>query len=200
MSRRASRYLWYHRREAKRYRRWRARLEQGDASAARAGRDVVERELEAWKQSCVVRHEENRFGCTLSSKMFVAPEFVLKHIENKQAEAVAKARDAILDRLFLENYLAARREGDKSAKAREKRARREAKGAEGGGGGGGGGAARAGRAAKQEMRALAKSIVKDKEALAKEGAGGSGAPKAGKSYNDLDAPKVDRVVLDYGDI
>jgi len=178
-------------------RRWRARLEQGDASAARAGRDVVERELEAWKQSCVVRHEENRFGCTLSSKMFVAPEFVLKHIEGKQAEAVAKARDAILDRLFLENYLAARREGDKSAKAREKRARREAKGAEGGGGGG---AARAGRAAKQEMRALAKSIVKDKEALAKEEAGGSGAPKAGKSYNDLDAPKVDRVVLDYGDI
>ena len=181
---------------------WRARLEQGDASAARAGRDVVERELEAWKQSCVVRHEENRFGCTLSSKMFVAPEFVLKHIEGKQAEAVAKARDAIIDRLFLENYLAARREGDKSAKAREKRARREAKGAEGGGGGGGGGggAARAGRAAKQEMRALAKSIVKDKEALAKEEAGGSGAPKAGKSYNDLDAPKVDRVVLDYGDI
>jgi hypothetical protein len=50
------------------------------------------------------------------------------------------------------------------------------------------------------MRALAKSIVKDKEALAKEEAGGSGAPKAGKSYNDLDAPKVDRVVLDYGDI
>ena len=96
--------------------------------------------------------------------------------------------------------VAARREGDKSAKAREKRARREAKGAEGGGGGGGGGAARAGRAAKQEMRALAKSIVKDKEALAKEEAGGSGAPKAGKSYNDLDAPKVDRVVLDYGDI
>ena len=95
---------------------WRARLEQGDASAARAGRDVVERELEAWKQSCVVRHEENRFGCTLSSKMFVAPEFVLKHIEGKQAEAVAKARDAIIDRLFLENYLAARREGDKSAK------------------------------------------------------------------------------------
>ena len=179
---------------------WRARLEQGDASAARAGRDVVERELEAWKQSCVVRHEENRFGCTLSSKMFVAPEFVLKHIEGKQAEAVAKARDAIIDRLFLENYLAARREGDKSAKARVKRARREAKGAEGGGGGGGGGAARAGRAAKQEMRALAKSIVKDKEALAKEEAGGSGAPKAGKSYNDLDAPKVDRVVLDYGDI
>ena len=36
---------------------------------------------------------------------------------------MAKARDAILDRLFLENYLAARREGDKSAKAREKRAR-----------------------------------------------------------------------------
>ena len=46
------------------------------------------------------------------------------------------------------------------------------------------------------MRALAKSIVKDKDG----DKDGSGAPKAGKSYNDLDAPKVDRVVLDYGDI
>ena len=149
---------------------WRARLEQGDASAARAGRDVVERELEAWKQSCVVRHEENRFGCTLSSKMFVASEFVLKHIEGKQAEAVAKARDAIIDRLFLENYLAARREGDKSAKAREKRARR--------------GEARAparrrrrrrrgaaGRAAKQE-NARARQIHREGQRGARQGGGG----------------------------
>jgi hypothetical protein len=170
---------------------WRVRLEQGDASWARAGRDVVERELEAWKRSCVVQHEENRFGCTLSSKMFVAPEFVLKHINVKQADAVNRQRDVILDRLFLENYLAARRDEEKSAR-REKRAERRAKGDEGRGG------ARAGRAAKQEMRALAKSIVKDKEG---QGLGGKdGAPKAGKSYNDLDAPKVDRVVLDYGDI
>ena len=168
---------------------WRVRLEQGDPSAARAGRAVVERELEAWKQSCVVRHEENRYGCTLSSKMFVAPEFVLKHINVKQADAVARQRDAILDRMFLENYLAARREEDKNARREKKR-----KGADGGG------AARAGpgprAAAKQEMRALAKSIVKDKDG----DKDGSGAPKAGKSYNDLDAPKVDRVVLDYGDI
>ena len=170
---------------------WRVRLEQGDASLARAGRDVVDSELEAWKRSCVVQHEENRFGCTLSSKMFVAPEFVLKHINVKQADAVNRQRDVILDRLFLENYLAARRDEEKSAR-REKRAERRAKGDEGRGG------ARAGRAAKQEMRALAKSIVKDKEG---QGLGGKdGAPKAGKSYNDLDAPKVDRVVLDYGDI
>jgi hypothetical protein len=170
---------------------WRVRLEQGDASLAKAGRDVVDSELEAWKRSCVVQHEENRFGCTLSSKMFVAPEFVLKHINVKQADAVNRQRDVILDRLFLENYLAARRDEEKSAR-REKRAERRAKGDEGRGG------ARAGRAAKQEMRALAKSIVKDKEG---QGLGGKdGAPKAGKSYNDLDAPKVDRVVLDYGDI
>ena len=39
--------------------------------------------------------------------MFVAPEFVLKHINVKQADAVARQRDVILDRLFLENYLAA---------------------------------------------------------------------------------------------
>jgi hypothetical protein len=171
---------------------WRVRLEQGDASLARAGRGVVDSELEAWKRSCVVQHEENRFGCTLSSKMFVAPEFVLKHINVKQADAVNRQRDVILDRLFLENYLAARRDEEKSAR-REKRAERRAKGDEGRGG------ARAGRAAKQEMRALAKSIVKDKEGQGRQD-GKDGAPKAGKSYNDLDAPKVDRVVLDYGDI
>ena len=179
---------------------WRVRLEQGDAFAARAAsaRDAVERELEAWKLSCVVRHEENRFGCTLSSKMFVAPEFVLKHINVKHPDAVARQRDAILDRQFLENYLAARRQEDKSAR-RERRAERKAKGAEGGGAARGGAA----RAAKQEMRALAESIVKDKEPSgAEEGRarGGVGAPKAGKTYNDLDAPKVNRVVLDYGDI
>ena len=170
---------------------WHARVEEGDkATVVRCGADRVERELEEWKQSCVVRHEENRFGCTLSSKMFIAVEFVMKHINVKQAPAVEHQQNQILDAIYLENYLSACKEDERSSRREKRLERKEKRGGDGG----------RGKGARQEMRALAKSIVKDgPTGVAKTGS--TNAPKpVSKSYNDLDAPKVDRVVLDYGDI
>jgi hypothetical protein len=39
------------------------------------------RELDAWMQTCVIRHDENRYGCTLSAKLFIGVEYVMKHIK-----------------------------------------------------------------------------------------------------------------------
>jgi hypothetical protein len=160
---------------------WGTRVEDGDKALAKCGRARVETELEAWKQSCVVRHEENRFGCTLSSKMFIAIEFVMKHIAVKQAPAVEYQRGLILDAIYMENYLHSASEEERSSR-RERRERKGDKGARG-------------NRPRLEMRAIAKSIVKEKTQVIH----GSGKPVS-KSYTDLDAPKVDRVVLDYGDI
>ena len=80
------------------------------------GEARLERELGEWMESCVVRHEENRFGCTLSAKLFVGVEYVIKHIKTKQTEHVEAQTEKILDQIYLENYLAGAREEDREAK------------------------------------------------------------------------------------
>ena len=154
-------------------------------------RERVESELEAWKESCVVRHDENRYGCTLSSKLFIGAEYVMKHINSKQAAAVDARREKILDAVYLDNYLAAARHADKSAK-KEKAKEKTQRGADRR-------AKNKGRAGK-DIRAIAEAIVQAKE-------GGGAAPETvpphlarARGTRDLDAPKTDRVVLDYGDI
>lgn len=115
---------------ASRVDRWcRDRLTRGDPAEARLGRARVQRELDAWMQECVVKHDENRYGCTLSQKMFIAVEYVMKHIKTKQAAAVEAQREKIYDRIYMENYLAAAKAEDAEA--------RKAKGRAGGGGRGG---------------------------------------------------------------
>ena len=90
------------------------------------GEARLERELGEWMESCVVRHEENRFGCTLSAKLFVGVEYVIKHIKTKQTEHVEAQTEKILDQIYLENYLAGAREEDREAKRKGRAAAREA--------------------------------------------------------------------------
>ena len=47
--------------------------------------------------------DENRFGSTLSAKLFIAEEFVLKHIKTKQTEAIERERDRLVDEKYKEN-------------------------------------------------------------------------------------------------
>lgn len=177
---------------ANRVDRWvKQRCARGDPTEKLLRRERVESELEAWKESCVVRHDENRYGCTLSSKLFIGAEYVMKHINSKQAAAVDARREKILDAVYLDNYLAAARHADKSAK-KEKAKEKTQRGADRR-------AKNKGRAGK-DIRAIAEAIVQAKE-------GGGAAPETvpphlarARGTRDLDAPKTDRVVLDYGDI
>ena len=147
---------------ANRVDRWvKQRCARGDPTEKLLRRERVESELEAWKESCVVRHDENRRGCTLSSKLFIGAEYVMKHINSKQAAAVDARREKILDAVYLDNYLAAARHADKSAK-KEKAKEKTQRGADRR-------AKNKGRAGK-DIRAIAEAIVQAKE-------GGGAAPE-----------------------
>ena len=147
-------------------------------------------ELEAWKESCVVRHDENRYGCTLSSKLFIGAEYVMKHINSSRRRRCDAQREKILDAVYLDNYLAAANapKSAKKEKAKEKTQRgadRRAK--------------NKGRAGK-EIRAIAEAIVQAKEGGACRAETVPPHLARARGTRDLDAPKTDRVVLDYGDI
>ena len=211
------------------------RVTRGDPEEARLGRARADRDLNAWMDSCIVKHDENRYGCTLSAKLFVSPEYVLKHIKNKQGAAVDAQLDKIYDRIYMENYLAAAKKEDLAAK-RQKRQEREERLRDGAGGRGGrsfdgGRGGRGGRGPRDRNQFQRPQISVMQAApgmmlVPAEGAGPNGpyvqvpAPEAGgdapeggqqqvvvvaegkggKRYQDIDAPKSNRVVLDYGDI
>jgi hypothetical protein len=209
------------------------RVTRGDPEEARLGKSRADRDLNAWMDSCIVKHDDNRYGCTLSAKLFVSPEFVLKHIKNKQAAAVDAQLEKIYDKIYAENYLAAAKKEDQDRK-RQKRQDRDERAREGGGGRGGRGADRGGRGGRgpRERNQFQRPQISVMQAapgmmlVPAEGAGPNGpfvqvpapetggdAPeggqqqvvvvaegKGGKVYQDIDAPKSNRVVLDYGDI
>ena len=80
----------------------------------------LENKIEEWIKAQVVVFDESRFGSTLSSKLFIAEEFVLKHIKTKQTEAIEKERNRLIDEKYKENvfeYLRARR-GEKETNRR----------------------------------------------------------------------------------
>jgi hypothetical protein len=209
------------------------RVTRGDPEEARLGKSRADRDLNAWMDSCIVKHDDNRYGCTLSAKLFVSPEFVLKHIKNKQAAAVDAQMEKIYDKIYADNYLAAAKKEDQDRK-RQKRQDRDERSREGGGGRGGRGADRGGRGGRgpRERNQFQRPQISVMQAapgmmlVPAEGAGPNGpfvqvpapetggdAPeggqqqvvvvaegKGGKVYQDIDAPKSNRVVLDYGDI
>lgn len=85
---------------------WEARLTEGDAAEALVGTKEVEAEVEAWiKDQVTVESEGQKYGCKLSQKKFIAPEFVVKHVRNKHAHRVDEARADARDRLYKRNFL-----------------------------------------------------------------------------------------------
>ena len=70
---------------------WEARLTEGDAAEALVGTKEVEAEVEAWIKDQVTVERGLKYGCKLSQKKFIAPEFV-KHVRNKHAHRVDEAR------------------------------------------------------------------------------------------------------------
>lgn len=51
-----------------------------------------------------IKVEEDKFGCSFSSKLFMATEFVHKHIINKHSAKLDEAKTAEYARIYFENY------------------------------------------------------------------------------------------------
>jgi hypothetical protein len=224
------------------HRRWRTRIDRGDPLLRMLQKDRVEREISDFVDRQVVKIDDQKWGNKLSNKLFVARDFVLKHVRNKHAHVVDAERERIFDAIFYENYRQAREEDHK---------RHDGGGRGGRGGGGGFGGGRGGRGGGRgrgrggmhhgaPMMMMDPSmmmgapiivptpggmIMAPMEMVMGGGGGGRGGrgrgggrggrgggrgggfggpvvmgPGGGPNYFDLDAPKNNRAVLDYGDL
>lgn len=184
--------------ETKICKRWANRISQGSPVMKMIKDEKVEQELEKFIDSQIVKHEENKWGNKLSNKLFVAREFVVKHIKNKHAHVLDAEKERILDTIYRENYL--------SVKDRETK--------RGGGGRGGGRGGRHGRGGgRNQMMYIDPSMMGGQLLMSSGGRGGvtpvmlmpvgggrGGRGGRGRGYFDLDAPQNNRSMLDYGDL
>ena len=214
-------------------RRWRIRIDRGDPLLRLLQKDRMEREITEFIDRQVVKHDDQKWGNKLSTKLFVARDFVHKHIRNKHAHVLDAERERIMDIIFYDNYRHAREEENK---------RQNENGGRGGRGGGFGGRGGRGRGGMHHggappmmmmdpsMMMGAPIIVPTAGGMimapmemmmgASGGRGGGGRGRGGggrggrgggrgfgqgpvvggPNYFDLDAPKNNRAVLDYGDL
>ncbi|KFM27803.1 hypothetical protein F751_2794 [Auxenochlorella protothecoides] len=150
----ARRYLWAAF-QGRLHRHWQHRLDHGEAAQAAMREEYVEAGVTQFIEDAIVKHEDNKWGNKLSAKLFVAREFVEKHIRNKHAHVLAGGAGAPPGH----------------------------RGNRGGRGGGGRGGFNGG------------------PIFMAPGSGGKpGGPAPNQEYFDLDAPKNNRAVLDYGDL
>ena len=189
--------------EAKLCTRWLNRISRGSPSVRFVKQSRMEEELEKFIEIQIIKHEENKWGNKLSNKLFVAKEFVVKHIKNKHAHVLEAEKERILESIYRENYT--------SAKEREQR--RTATGGRGRGGRGGRGGGRGGmsnqmmyidfggRGQMTPVMVMPVQGARGGRGGFRGGRGGRGRGAfGGQGYYDLDAPQNNRAMLDYGDL
>jgi hypothetical protein len=181
--------------------RWRRRISSGPPSARFVKKGKVEEDLEKFIERQIEKHEENKWGNKLSNKLFVAKEFVIKHIRNKHAHVLEAEREKIIESIYRENYT--------NAKEKEQR-RLTGRGGRGGRYGGRGG--RGGMSGNQMMyidfggRGQMTPVMVMPVGGNRGGRGGFRGGRGGRGrfggqgYYDLDAPQNNRSMLDYGDL
>lgn len=181
--------------------RWRRRISSGPPSARFIKQDKIEEDLEKFIERQIVKHEENKWGNKLSNKLFVAKEFVIKHIRNKHSHVLDAEREKIIESIYRQNYI--------SAKEKEQR-RNAGRGGRGGRHSGRGG--RGGLSGNQMMyidfggRGQMTPVVVMPVGGSRGGRGGFRGGRGGRGrfggqgYYDLDAPQNNRSMLDYGDL
>jgi hypothetical protein len=202
---------------------WHGRLKHGDPLANRANAAGVEAGLAAWVEAQVVKHADARWGSKLSTKLFVGRDFVLKHVRTKHPAALEAARARVCDDLFFEAWARAREAdgpppgwggggGGGGPPPFPPYGPPPPYGMMGGGGGGGGpgpygpGGPRGPplpRGGGGGPRGGGGPPVRGGPPPPRGGGGGGGGPPGGgrgRGYLDLDDPRNNRAVLDYGDL
>ncbi|KAK9804338.1 hypothetical protein WJX72_008084 [[Myrmecia] bisecta] len=83
---------------------WKKRLRENDKFEAMIQKERVEAAITDWVEEQIKHIEDNKWGNTLSTKLFVAKEFVVKHIRLKHSHVVDAEREKIYDEIFWENF------------------------------------------------------------------------------------------------
>ena len=195
--------------------RWLRRAQKDPPSKSFIKDEEVEEELEKFIESQIVQHAEQKWGNKLSPKLFVAKNFVVKHIKNKHAHVLDAERERITERIYRDNYVASKEQEHKrnAAGGRGGRGGRGARGGRFGGGRGGPGPhGPPGGQIMYDAQGQAMVMIPVAQAGAMGGMGGRGRGRGGfggrgrgrvapvSAYFDIDAPKNNRAVLDYGDL
>jgi hypothetical protein len=182
--------------------RWKNRISQGVPAARFLQASKVEEEISKFVDSQIIKHDDNKWGNKLSTKLFVAREFVVKHIMNKHKGVVEAHKAKLLDDIYLDNYMNSKEKDQKRQSHR------------GGRGGRGGRGMRGQMVYMDPSQMMGAPIIVpggDGQNMApvimmpmggRGGRGGRGRGFGGQQqgYFDLDAPKNNRAMLDYGDL
>jgi len=182
--------------------RWKNRISQGIPAARFLQAAKVEEEMSKFVDSQIIKHDDNKWGNKLSTKLFVAREFVVKHVLNKHKGVVEAHKAKLLDDIYLDNYMNSKEKDQKRQSHRGGRGGRGGRGMRGqmvymdpsqmmgapiivpGGGG-------------QNMTPV---IMMPMGGRGGRGGRGRGFGGQQQGYFDLDAPKNNRAMLDYGDL
>lgn len=91
---------------------WQSRADgtRAGPTESRIQAERVEKEVEAFVEAQIIKIEEGKYGCKLSQKLFIGPDFVKKHVRVKHAGVVEEFRNKLLDDVYRENYLEATRD------------------------------------------------------------------------------------------
>jgi len=176
---------------------WEERLKegQGDPSDKFLGKERVQKILEEFVQSQIEKMGEEKYGCKLCTKLFRSADFVERHIHNKHKSVLEEVEEKAYEDVYAQNYV-------------EEKLREDRKSRPHGGGFGRpsfGGPMRGpfpmGRGGFHPRGRFPPPMMAGNW-------GGRGMPMPGppamqaprQVYNDLDAPKESRTILDYGDL
>ena len=190
---------------------WKRRIEKGDPLTCRLRKEKADQMFQAWLDDQIIKLDEDKWANKLSEKKFKAKEFVIKHIYNKHQHVVSARKDKIFDEIYYENFKSFREDRSQRNWSGPGRGRHGMRGR--------------GRGRQVPMAPMMMMNV-GAPMFIPPGSGIAGMPpvimapmmmpmgRGGRSrgrgrgrfsghrdqYKDLDNPKNNRAVLDYGDL
>ena len=86
--------------------KWDTRVFEGDQAFKLVGKEKLEAETCEYVDSQVQCIDGNKFMCKLCTKLFKGADFTKKHISNKHGEIVDQIKAKIVQKIYLDNFLA----------------------------------------------------------------------------------------------
>ena len=187
---------------------WEDRLSEGkgDPSEKFLGKERMQKMLEEFVESQIEKMGDEKFGCKLCTKLFRSSDFVQRHINNKHKSMVEEVEEKAYEEVYAQNYVEEKEQEDRRRGPRGGFGGRPGFGGPMMGGrfpmGGRGGFPMGGRGGfPSPMMAGGPGgrgpMMHPRMPMVPPGAMTQGPRQV---YNDLDAPKETRTVLDYGDL
>eukprot|EP01023_Acetabularia_acetabulum_P056820 TRINITY_DN6596_c1_g1_i1.p1 TRINITY_DN6596_c1_g1~~TRINITY_DN6596_c1_g1_i1.p1 ORF type:complete len:360 (+),score=95.69 TRINITY_DN6596_c1_g1_i1:57-1136(+) len=113
---------------------WKERMDTMDPAEKPLQKGRVEKEIEDWIESQIIRLNDQKWGSRLSQKLFIEKRYVVKHIKTKQTDAVDQKKTEVLDEIYFENYRQDCEQQDRMERERQQASQRAHSDAQQGGG------------------------------------------------------------------